>query len=216
MFNGIGDLRDGLILYIMIVMSVCIHEWAHAFAADKIGDDTPAAQGRVTLNPIAHMDLWGTVIFPLVCIFLLPGGFFLGWGKPVLVNPRNFRHPVRDDLLITLAGPASNLVLAFLAALIGGFACRYLDQNLSVLVSQFLWINVMLAVFNMIPVPPLDGSHVLRHAVGMSEETYFKFSRWGFLVLILCLQLQPVRFALSFAIGLVGTPFVLLFNRLAG
>ena len=81
---GLAELRAGLIYYILLVASLCIHEWAHAFSADKLGDPTPASQGRVTLNPIAHMDLVGTVIFPLLSIFVLPGGFFFGWGKPVM------------------------------------------------------------------------------------------------------------------------------------
>lgn len=209
-------LSHGLILYIFIVTSLSIHEWAHAFTADKLGDPTPASQGRVTLNPIAHMDVLGTVIFPLLCIFILPGNFLFGWGKPVMINAAYFKHKVRDDLITTLAGPASNLVLALLAAIIGGLMCRFFDQELSSLVIMFIFINVVLAVFNLIPLPPLDGSHVMRHAVGMSEETYYRIARWSFVILIIAINVPPVRAVLRFVMGAVAAPFLLLFNRLAG
>lgn len=213
---GLAELREGLIFYILLVVSLCVHEWAHAFAADKLGDPTPASQGRVTLNPIVHMDLLGSVIFPLLCIFVLPGDFLFGWGKPVMINQSYFRHRVRDDIITTLAGPGSNLMLALLAAVVGGLLCRFVDQELAGLVITFIGLNVVLAVFNLIPLPPLDGSHVLRHAVGMSEETYYGIARWSFLILIIAINLPPVRAVLGFVIGVVGGPFLLLFNRLAG
>ncbi|MFA6961175.1 MAG: site-2 protease family protein [Opitutaceae bacterium] len=218
MNNGIGlaELREGLIFYIFLVASLSIHEWAHAFTADKLGDPTPASQGRVTLNPIAHMDLLGTVVFPLMCLFVIPGNFFFGWGKPVIVNISYFRHRVRDDILTTLAGPGSNLVLALLGAVIGGLVTRYFDPALGELAGTFIYLNVVLAVFNLIPLPPLDGSHVLRHAIGMSEETYYKISRWSFLILIIAINLPPIRAIIGFAIGVVAAPFLLLFNFISG
>ena len=218
MEHGIGfaELREGLLYYILLVVSLSIHEWAHAYSADKLGDPTPASQGRVTLNPLAHMDLVGTVIFPLMSIFVLPGNFFFGWGKPVMVNISYFRHRVRDDILTTLAGPGSNLALALLAAVIGGLLCRFVDATLSPLVITFIGLNVVLAVFNLIPLPPLDGSHVLRHAIGMSEETFYGIARWSFLILIVAINLPPVQAVLGFVIALVASPFVLLFNALAG
>lgn len=218
MANSIGlvELREGLIFYIFLVASLSIHEWAHAFTADKLGDPTPSSQGRVTLNPIAHMDLVGTVIFPLLCIFVLPGNFLFGWGRPVMVNVSYFKHRVRDDILTTLAGPGSNLMLALLAAIVGGLACRFLDRNLAELVGTFITLNVVLAVFNMIPLPPLDGSHLMKHATGMSDETFINISRWSFLVLIIAINLPPVRAVLGFVMGVVGLPFVLLFNVVAG
>jgi Zn-dependent protease len=209
-------LSRGLIFYIFLVASLSIHEWAHAFTADKLGDPTPASDGRVTLNPLAHMDVLGTVIFPLVCIFLLPGNFLFGWGKPVMINTSYFKHRVRDDILTTLAGPGSNLALALLAAIGGGLVCRFFDPALGSLVVQFIFLNVILAVFNLLPLPPLDGSHVMRHAVGMSEETYQNIARWSFLILIIAINLPPVRSVLMFVMAAVSAPFLLLFNGLAG
>lgn len=213
---GLAELREGLLFYILLIVSLSIHEWAHAFTADKLGDPTPASQGRVTLNPIAHMDLLGSVVFPLLCIFVLPGNLLFGWGKPVMVNTSYFKNRVRGDILTTLAGPASNLALALLAAIIGGMVCRFLDPALGSLVVSFIFLNVVLAVFNLIPLPPLDGSHVMRHAVGMSEETYNNIARWSFFILIIAINLPPVRAVLTFVMGAVATPFLLLFNSLAG
>jgi Zn-dependent protease len=214
-FLGIGpaELRQGLILYIVLVASLSIHEWAHAFTADRLGDDTPRLQGRVTLNPVAHMDLLGTVIFPLVCIFILGGSFFFGWGKPVMVNHANFKHKKRDDIITTLAGPFSNLVLALLSAAVGGLVYRA-DPNTLELFRLLIGLNVALAVFNMIPLPPLDGSRVMRHAVGMSEETFINLSRWSFLILMVGINLPPIRAALGIAIQVCSYPFFVIYSAL--
>jgi Zn-dependent protease len=216
-FLGIGpaELRDGLILYIILVASLSVHEWAHAYSADRLGDDTPRYQGRVTLNPLAHMDLVGTVIFPLVCIFVLKGGFFFGWGRPVMVNVANFRNRTRDHILVTLAGPGSNLGLALLAAIVGGLAMR-IDPGMERLFFLIIGLNVLLAVFNMIPIPPLDGGQVLRHAVGMSEETFYNIARWGFLILIVVINIHPFRVALMNAVDLAAFPFLTIFRLVAG
>jgi Zn-dependent protease len=216
-FLGIGpaELRDGLILYIILVASLSVHEWAHAYSADRLGDDTPRYQGRVTLNPLAHMDLVGTVIFPLVCIFVLKGGFFFGWGRPVMVNVANFRNRTRDHILVTLAGPGSNLGLALLAAIVGGLAMR-IDPGMERLFFLIIGLNVLLAVFNMIPIPPLDGGQVLRHAVGMSEETFYNIARWGFLILIVVINIRPFRVALMNAVDLAAFPFLTIFRLVAG
>lgn len=212
---GIGpaELRSGLILYLVLVASLCIHEWAHAFAADKLGDDTPRLQGRVTLNPVAHMDLLGTVIFPLICIFLLKGGLFFGWGKPVMVNHSNLGHPKRDDIIVTLAGPGSNLVLALFAAIVGGLVYSA-DPDTAELFMLIILLNVALAVFNLIPLPPLDGGRVMRHLVGMSEETFMNLARWSFLILIVAINLPPVRALLSLVMQAASVPFVLVYNAL--
>ncbi len=215
-FLGISpaELRNGLILYIILVASLSVHEWAHAYSADRLGDDTPRSQGRVTLNPLVHMDLFGTVIFPLMFIFVFDSRFFFGWGRPVMVNISNFRHRTRDHIIVTLAGPGSNLLLAFLGAVVGGFVYGF-DSNTFELFSLVIGLNVVLAVFNMIPMPPLDGGQIMRHVVGMSEETFMNLSRWGFLILIVAINLPPIRYALGVAIITVQTPFFLLYELIA-
>lgn len=210
----LGHLRVGLIFYLILVTSLCVHEWAHAFTADRLGDDTPRNQGRVTLNPLAHMDLYGTAIFPLACIFLFPGGLLFGWGRPVMINPGNFApHRVRGELLTTLAGPGSNLVLALIAAVIGGFAFRADPRSLE-LFRMALMVNVALAVFNLLPVPPLDGGQVLRHLTGMSDLAFMRFSRWGFLLILLAFMIPTVRAALGHLMLAVASPFVAIFNSI--
>ncbi len=211
----LAALREGLMFYIVLVVSLSIHEWAHAFTADRLGDNTPRQDGRVTLNPVAHMDLFGSVIFPLVCIFLFPGGLLFGWGKPVMINPSNFANRKRDEVLTTLAGPMSNLALALLTAVVGGLLYRFDERTLE-LFRVMLTMNVALAVFNLIPLPPLDGGNLMRHAVGMSEETYLNIGRWSFLVLLIAINLPPVRALLGMVMGVVSWPFVVLFQAIAG
>lgn len=204
-------LRQGLLLYIILVTGLCIHEWAHAYVADRLGDDTPRSQGRVTLNPVVHMDLFGSVIFPLLCIFVLPGNFFFAWGRPVLINPSNFVHRVRDDILTTLAGPASNLCLALVFAVAGGFAYRF-DPSTQQLFTLGIVINVTLAVFNMIPLPPLDGGQILRRVIGMTDETFVSISRWSFLALLLVLNVDAFRLVLMRLMALVAYPFLTIYG----
>jgi Zn-dependent protease len=186
-----SSLQQGLVFYLILVASLSIHEWAHAFVADKVGDPLPRAQGRVTLNPIAHMDIIGTVFLPLAMIFMNPGFAIFGWGKPVQVSLPNPKTRVRDDLLITGAGPLSNLGLAC----IGGLVLGALPETSSwrELLEAFIRINCLLFLFNLIPVPPLDGSRFLKHAVRMREETYAGFARYGFLVILVLINLDDFR-----------------------
>ncbi len=208
------DLRDGLLFFLVLVSSLCVHEWAHAWMADKLGDPTPHNEGRLTLNPVPHIDLLGTIIFPLLCIFAFGGGFFLGWAKPVSVNPGYFKHPVRDDTLVTAAGPLANLALTLLSALIGAVTVRFLPQTAE-LVHHVILINAWLFVFNMLPVPPLDGGRILRHIVGMSWETFARISQWSMLVLIAAFYLVPqINYIFAVAIGITAAPAELLFRLL--
>ncbi len=208
-------LRRGLILYIVLISSLCVHEWAHAITAHKLGDDTPRRDGRVTLNPLVHMDLLGSVILPLLFIFVFSSGMIFGWGRPVMINPSNFRHRKRDEILTTLAGPGSNLVLALIAAVAGGLLFK-MDPRTAELFVQIISLNVLLAVFNMIPLPPLDGGRIMRHVVGMSEETFHNLARWSFLIIIVAINLPPFRMLLGVAMGVVSLPFMLIYRALAG
>jgi Zn-dependent protease len=174
--------------FVVLVCSLSFHEAAHAWMADRLGDPTARNLGRLTLNPLAHVDWIGTVLFPLVA--MSTGAPLIGWAKPVPVDFRYLRSPRRDFALVAVAGPVSNLVLAVLLAVVralivstrplpGGTA----DMASEILVSAVL-LNVLLAVFNMIPVPPLDGSNV---AIGLlppeAGRLFMAMRPWGFIIL---------------------------------
>ena len=152
----------------MLIASLSVHEAAHAWAADRLGDPTARQLGRLSLNPAVHVDPIGTLLFPLIAMLTsLP---LIGWAKPVPVDTRHLRHPKRDFALIAAAGPASNLVMAIIGAVLlalmpetppGDIAGNALTDPLTMLFRGFVIINVLLAVFNMLPVPPLDGGNVL-------------------------------------------------------
>lgn len=196
------NITGGLIQYLMLVGLLTFHEFGHAWTAMKCGDDTARLQGRVSLNPLVHIDPIGTVILPLIMIFLPGAGrFMIGWAKPVPVNPHNLRNKNFDDLLVTMAGPGMNLILA--VALVGlaraSLACNSADA--AGLFVSAASLSLLLCFFNLIPVPPLDGSHVLRVATGMSWEAYASFARFGFIIVIVLLQIPLVRGTLGAAVG---------------
>lgn len=201
-------IRTGLIEFVLVVLSLALHEWAHAFVADALGDDTPRINGRVTLNPLVHIDTIGTIVLPLVSIFFF-NGMLLGWGKTVLTNPSNFRHRRLYDVIATLAGPAANFALALAGVLVGVFVVGPHPRS-GELLSVLIQLNVALGVFNLLPIPPLDGGYVLRHLVGMSEETFIGIARWSGLVMLLALNLESVRVILARIFVLFYTPFAVL------
>jgi len=166
---------------IAFLFAISVHESAHAWMANRRGDPTARMLGRITLNPIKHIDPVGTVLLPLIAAFAhIP---MIGWAKPTPVNPRNFQNPILDDVLTSVVGPVSNFVVAtgataaLLLLRVSSPAGRQVTDALigwhqlsdsalfpvCLLAYEFLVINVLLAVFNLIPIPPLDGSHVLRH-----------------------------------------------------
>ena len=192
---------EGLISYLGLIALLTFHEFGHAWVALKCGDDTARLQGRCSLNPIVHIDPIGTVILPLLMIFLPfgVGRFVIGWAKPVPVNPHNLHNPRRDDILVTMAGPAMNLVLAVFLVALARAAFLFGSGDAAVLCLRMASLSLLLCFFNLIPIPPLDGSHVLRNLTGMSYETYWQLSRFGFIAVILVLQIPLVRELLGIA-----------------
>jgi Zn-dependent protease len=209
-------IRNGVLFFLILVSSLCVHEWAHAWTAWKLGDDTAWHEGRVTLNPLNHIDLMGTVIFPLICIFLLQGVFLFGWAKPVPVNVARFKNPRFDDFLTTFAGPFSNLLIAIGVALVGGFAQR-INPLFAELTYKTIAVNITLFVFNLLPIPPLDGGRILRVAVGMTWETFARISSWSMLALLLLLNLSSgFSYGLGLVMAQIAHPLMLISAMIAG
>jgi Zn-dependent protease len=190
-----SQIVDGLIFYLGLVVLLTFHEFAHAWAAWKCGDDTARLQGRLSLNPIVHIDPIGTVLLPLVMIFASPsiGRFLVGWAKPVPFNPANLNNRWRDEMLIAMAGPAMNIILAVALVGIARIALIFHSSEIAILFLQMSSLSLRLCFFNLIPIPPLDGSHVLRNLTNMSYETYFNLSRFGFIAIIIIINLPGVR-----------------------
>jgi Zn-dependent protease len=204
---------DGLIFYLGLIVLLTFHEYGHAWMASKCGDDTAKDQGRCSLNPIVHIDPIGTVLMPLLMIFLsIAGsglaGFLIGWAKPVPVNVNNLRNPKLDDVLISMAGPWMNLLLAVVFMGLARLGMAAGSEDLAVLSAQIARLSLLLCFFNLIPIPPLDGSHVLRVLVGMSYERYYQFARFGFLAVIIAIQMPfvvgPLRYVTNTSWQVIG------------
>ena len=180
-----------LIAVVVLVASLSVHEAAHAWTADRLGDPTARLLGRLSLNPAVHVDPIGTLLFPLIAF--MTGLPIIGWAKPVPVDPRHLKHPTRDFAIIAAAGPASNIVMALGGAVVlavlpgvqpGDIAGRALLTPLFQFLDLFVVVNVLLAVFNMIPVPPLDGGNVLMGVLPPAGARAIEQVRpYGFLIL---------------------------------
>ena len=189
-------LENVLVMALPAIFAITLHEAAHGYVANRLGDDTALRAGRVTFNPIKHIDLFGTIIMPLVLFFVSRGQFLFGYAKPVPVRFDRLRHPRRDMVWVAAAGPGINMVLAVISAFllylvphVPLYFRDWLDGNLEYSVV----FNVILAVFNMIPLPPLDGGRV---AVGLLPDALAiplaRTERYGMLILILLLFLLPL------------------------
>jgi Zn-dependent protease len=184
------DVAQVFIIFIVLLFSLTVHEMSHAWTADRLGDPTARLLGRVSLNPIVHADLIGTVVFPILA--LVSGLPLIGWAKPVPVAIRRLRHPRRDYMMVAAAGPASNLALAIAAAIVLHLVPispvtlgeANVSAPIAALLSRAIQLNVLLALFNMIPIPPLDGGNVLSGLLPLRLAPAFNMIRpYGFIVL---------------------------------
>jgi Zn-dependent protease len=187
------DLQGALINVALLWLLTTPHEFAHAWVATKLGDDTPRLEGRVTLNPLAHVDWIGTVLLPAVTSLI--GAGFLGWGKPVNTNPSKLRGGLNGLALVALAGPASNVVFAVVLAAVA-VATVSTSPAVAAFAARGVRLSLYLALFNMIPVPPLDGSKLLL-AARVPVQVYTALARYGFLLLIVLMAYTEVGITLS-------------------
>jgi Zn-dependent protease len=197
------DIVTGVFRFVILILSITVHECAHAWTASRLGDQTARMEGRVTLNPANHIDPLGTLLIPAVAIFghLIGlgsiGRYLIGWGRPCPVNTRNFQKLVRDDSLVTLAGPASNLLLALMAfALLAALRLvahgwripedfLLYANGFALLCYLAMQINIMLFFFNLLPIPPLDGSHIVRHQLPYNWlNAYDSVGMFGIILMI--------------------------------
>ncbi|OGU32563.1 MAG: hypothetical protein A2X67_06375 [Ignavibacteria bacterium GWA2_55_11] len=217
-------------LYILPVLlfSVIVHEISHGWLALRLGDPTARDAGRLTFNPISHLDLFGSIILPAILVFT-GSSFFLAWAKPVPVNPANLRNPRRDDVLVSAVGPFSNLVVGLGCAIMFVLSIHILGapdpQNISVgryaadtVLNMFyigIPVNIALALFNLLPIPPLDGSHILASILpGRLSMMYRQVGFAGILILVVVMRLEPVRIAFGAAQSALMIPYNFLIQIL--
>jgi len=214
---NIGSLLDIALSLVAVFAAIVFHEVSHGYVAYRLGDPTPKVRGRLTLNPLAHVDLIGTILVPLALV-VMGSRFLFGWAKPVPINPNYFRKPFKGMLYVAIAGPVTNLTLALVTAGVGRLTLgaipnsllfygqtfgAYLLQAVFYLLGFFVIINVILAVFNMIPIPPLDGSRVLTYFLPPEgKRIMLTLERYGFLILLALILLGGVSGLLNLTSGL--------------
>ena len=181
---------DVVFLIVILIFSIVVHEVFHAAMANYLGDATAKYAGRLTLNPLKHLDPIGSVIVPVFLI--LTTGTGIGWAKPVPINPFNFRDQKYGSLKTALAGPAANLIIALVFGLIIRFSFGFLPASLLSMFAFIVFINILLAIFNLVPIPPLDGSHILFTFLPYSMQNIKIFlNQFGFFILIFLIFLFP-------------------------
>jgi len=211
MMNELSLIQRIVVWILPVIFAITVHEVAHGWVARKYGDNTAYAQGRLTLNPIKHIDLVGTIIIPGLLLLTFTG-FVFGWAKPVPVDPRNFKNPRRDMAMVALAGPVSNIIMALLWALIarlgGLLEIEFITMPMIYMGIAGISINLVLALINLLPIPPLDGSRILTRFLPIRMAIqYDKLERWGFLIMLVLLYTKVLGLILAYPMFIIQKAF---------
>ncbi|HSB32099.1 MAG TPA: site-2 protease family protein [Candidatus Sulfobium mesophilum] len=212
-------IRHLLISALPVLIAITFHEVSHGLVANKLGDPTAKMLGRLTLNPIAHIDIFGTIILPLMLIVVTDGRFVFGYAKPVPINPMNFKNPKKDMAISAAAGPVTNLLLAFCSFIIwkavltplAGLSPELVGEKvlrpLTLIFQSGIVVNVVLAAFNMIPIPPLDGGRVLTGLLPYKQAASFsRIEPFGFIIVLLLIYSGIANYIIM--------PFIVFFLKL--
>lgn len=211
MFNSLfSDPLELLYRLPAVLVALAFHEWGHAYAAYRLGDPTARNLGRMTVDPFKHIDLMGFIMMIL---------FRFGWAKPVPINPNNFKNPRRDEIIVSLAGVTVNFLLAFVTmgiVLSISFFTQIENEAYSKIMSNFFFINLALMVFNLIPVPPLDGYHVLKNLLirKVNLKFFWSIERYSYLILIALLLLPATSNFLTFAVSGIVSGFSAIYSAI--
>ncbi len=205
---NITKILEIILSLVALFTAIVLHEVAHGYIAYRLGDPTAKVRGRLTLNPLAHVDIIGTILVPIALV-IMNSPFLIGWAKPVPINPGYFRNPFKGMFYVALAGPGTNIALALVAVIVGRVALLAVPNSLLVLrtsfaanlvhaifylLGVFVVYNVILAVFNMIPIPPLDGSRILTYFLPPEgRRLMISLERYGFIILIAIIYLGGLR-----------------------
>jgi Zn-dependent protease len=203
----------GIIL--VLVLAMTFHEVGHAYVARWFGDDTAFEAGRISFNPLRHIDPLGSVLLPLIC--LMTGGFLFGWAKPVPINVGRMRNPHRAIIYVAIAGPVMNVVLAIISCILVYLTAFLASPTLHHILLISFQLNMMFAIFNMLPIPPLDGSKILQQMLPWSVSMYHKwafYEKYGFFILIGILFIVPALFGVSPIKWIVFDPIVWMTHAL--
>lgn len=214
-------IRSGLILFFLLFAVLVLRAFAQAWLADRMGDPTPRNEGRVTLYPPPHVDLLGTVVLPLICIFYFQPrigefNFFLAWTNPIPTNPSHFKNPRRGELFTQFAGFGMCILIALVGAIVGGIAYSATkDLRVAEIFMSLIGTCAMLMVLDLLPIPPLPGGVLLRYWGILSEAAYSTMARWAWLIILIIFNLRPARALINVLVSLMATPFAALLDLIA-